>query len=84
VIIERRPALPGKIVIAFEQADMDLGGGTIWPEAKEAIKERFPYPESKWDPELKVWLIEDTKANLAGIQAIKKFYFENKNQLNLI
>jgi len=84
MIIERRPSLPGRIIITFEDPDFYLGKGTVWLEAKEAIKERFPFPEGKWDAENKYWTIADTPANLAGIRAIKKRYFENENQLELM
>ena len=77
----------GYLFISFEEYDFKLKtkeGLEAWVEAKEAIKERFPYPESRYDGKLKQWQIVDSKANRAGLRSIIKLYFEDENQMELL
>ena len=76
----------GKILVAFDEADMrlkDRFGDPIWEDAKEAIKERFPKNERAWDPDRKCWVIDDTESNRRGVEAINRLYFKHQNQTEL-
>jgi len=73
----------GELHVKFERGDFNRktpDKKLAWIEAKEAIKERFPYPESKWDNELNAWIIPDTTENRNGIEAIQRLYFKDENQ----
>lgn len=75
-----------EIFVSFEESEFrakDKSGRPLWIELKEAIKERFPYPEARYDGELKVWRIQDSKSNRAGLQAIYKLYLNDPNQEEL-
>ena len=87
MIIETRRSNPGKLFVSFEKADFNLkdreSGNYSWFEAKEAIKELFPYPVAQYDGDLKCWIVDDTPDNRRSLEAIKKRYFQDENQMEL-
>jgi len=87
VIIETGLSHQGEIWIIFEGPDFRLKDNKnreIWFECKETIKERFPYPEGRWDGVVKAWIIKDTPANREGVRAIKRLYFQDENQTEIV
>ena len=83
MIIETGHSHVGEIWIMFEEPDFrlkDKWGKELWIECKEAIKERFPFPEARWDSEIKAWIVKDTPGNREEIRAIHRLYFGNENQ----
>jgi len=73
----------GELHVKFEKGDFlrkTPDRKLAWEEAKEAIKERFPVGDRKYDGELKAWIIRDTPQNRNGIEAIQRLYFKDENQ----
>lgn len=60
------------------------GGKEAWRGAIEEIKQQFPFPEGRYDGESKRWMIRNSPANRAAVTAIKKEYFQDKNQMELL
>jgi hypothetical protein len=82
--IESPPALPGKIVVRFEESDFDFrleSGEFAWCAAKDEIKQSFPFPTAQWNRPLNAWLIDDSDKNRTAIRAIKDKYFMDKDQI---
>jgi hypothetical protein len=88
MIIETRTANPGKLFVTFEGHDFRLvdreTGSVAWFEAKEAIKEMFPYPKARYDGDLRCWVVEDSPEARQHLEAINKRYFQDENQMELI
>lgn len=84
--IETKLSNPGELFVYFEMQDFrrrDEDDREIWIKAKDEIKERFPYPLSRWNPEEGCWIIKDSFDAREVIREIWKKYFENKNQTSL-
>lgn len=87
MIIETKPSHPEKIYVWFEESDFELKdkwGGLIWVKAKDEIKETFPYPMAEWNKDLACWLVDNSDDNMAELQEIRRKYFEDENQMELL
>ena len=86
MIIERRPAYPGKIIVTFEDQEcvaVNDKGDPIWYDAATEIRDKLPYSIAVYIHDLKAWSVVDTPENMATLQEIRDKYFMDKDQIAL-
>jgi hypothetical protein len=86
MIIERRPAYPGKIIVSFENQEcvaVNDEGDPIWYDAATEIRNKLSYPTAVYIHDLKAWSVVDNPENMAILQEIKEKYFMDKDQIAL-
>ena len=80
------------IFVTFDEADwlrtLENGKSAV-REAIDVIKVKFPFPVSQYVPETKTWIIACHSPHhrdecRAEISAIKKEFFQDANQLELL
>ena len=75
--------------VSFDEPDFNrilADGKYAYKEAIAEIKQQFPFPIGRYDGEDKVWIIDKAKDIHAGekLSAIKKKFFQDENQLELL
>jgi hypothetical protein len=77
------------IYVTFDEAAFQRileNGKYAWREAIDCIKAQFPFPIGRYDGQDKMWIIDKSADIKAGekLAAIKKEFFQDRNQLELL